>query len=136
MQKKNFFINFLKILLSLSKIYFLIEKTKILILLFFTICNYLSLSIAQEKKQLYDENITQKNNIIIYCNNNTFYLKGISFFDSIEIFSVIGNKVFQANNQYFNNEYKIAIPKLKKEQLYIVRIRIENDIKTFKFIAH
>jgi len=112
----------------------MIKKNNLLLLLLFTLCSYFSLSTPKQQKQSYYKSIPQEN-IIIYCNNNTFYLKGINFFNSIEIFSVIGNKVFQADNQYFTSEYKVAIPELKKEQVYIVRIRIENNIKTFKFIA-
>ena len=97
----------------------------------------ISLNIASAS-HLSDSNITTFRPLIqtsknVSYNNGNIYLNGFSGPGSIEIYSIIGNKIstFEIQNL---NVLKISFP-LKSGNMYIIRVVTVKKAETFKIVA-
>ena len=108
----------------------MIRKLLLFILLF-------SFSIASAK-EFSNSNITtfisliQTDKIVSY-NNGNIYLKGFNGPGSIEIYSIIGNKISEINIKELDN-FNFMI-QLDSRNMYIIRVISQNEVKTFKIIT-
>ena len=76
--------------------------------------------------------IAQDKGVVIYRNGH-LHFKGFTGQGRVEIFSIIGNKIFE--NEVLNfSQFQLNIL-LKKGNMYIVRIIIQDQAKTFKIVA-
>ena len=73
---------------------------------------------------------TEKN---VSYNNGNIYLNGFSGSGSIEIYSIIGNKISEINVKQLS-DFSFMI-QLDSRNMYIIRVISENDVKTFKIIT-
>jgi len=78
------------------------------------------------------ESTFQESKSIFYKSGN-LSIKGFSGKGSIQIYSIIGNKLIDLNTQNLS-EFNLQID-LEKNNMYIVRILSNNNIKTFKIIV-
>ena len=77
-------------------------------------------------------NSTQIHKIVFY-NNGNLYLKGFNGPGSIEIYSIIGNKISNTMIQELAN---IKLPySLQTRSMYIIRVITEKEVETFKIIT-
>mgnify|MGYP001164185750 CR=1 FL=1 len=96
-----------------------------------------SLSIASAK-DFSDSNITTFVSLIqtdknVSYNNGNIYLKGFSGPGTIEIYSIIGNKISELNVKELDNfDFMIQ---LESRNMYIIRVISLNEVKTFKIIT-
>lgn len=96
-----------------------------------------SLNIASAS-HLSDSNITTFRPVIqasknVSYNNGNIYLNGFSGPGSIEIYSIIGNKISEINVKELS-DFSFMI-QLDSRNMYIIRVISENDVKTFKIIT-
>ena len=77
-------------------------------------------------------NSTQIQKIVFY-NNGNLYLKGFNGPGSIEIYSIIGNKISNTMIQELAN-IKLSYS-LQSRSMYIIRIITEKEVETFKIIT-
>ena len=66
-------------------------------------------------------------------NNGNIYLNGFSGSGSIEIYSIIGNKISEINTKELDN-FNFMI-QLESRNMYIIRVISQNEVKTFKIIT-
>ncbi len=72
----------------------------------------------------------------VYFLDNVLVVEGIEPFQKIEIFSIIGNKVFTISKKSsLQKKYNFNIPNLKKSQIYIIVIYQKNKVTTYKIAA-
>ena len=77
-------------------------------------------------------NSTQIQKIVFY-NNGNLYLKGFNGPGSIEIYSIIGNKI---SNKIVQELANIQLScSLETRSMYIIRIITEKEVETFKIIT-
>ena len=72
-----------------------------------------------------DKNVSYDNGII--------YLNGFSGSGSIEIYSIIGNKISEISAKELSN-FSFMV-QLDSRKMYIIRVISINDVKTFKIIT-
>ena len=75
---------------------------------------------------------TQVDKLVLY-KNGSIYLKGFDGPGIVEIYSIIGNKIYSFELQNLN-DIKISYP-LKSGNMYIIRIITARKAETFKIIA-
>ena len=73
---------------------------------------------------------TDKN---VSYNNGNIYLEGFNGPGSIEIYSIIGNKISEINIKELDN-FNFMI-QLESRNMYIIRVISQNEVKTFKIIT-
>jgi hypothetical protein len=73
---------------------------------------------------------TDKN---VSYNNGNIYLNGFSGSGSIEIYSIIGNKISEISAKELSN-FSFMV-QLDSRTMYIIRVISINDVKTFKIIT-
>ena len=73
---------------------------------------------------------TSKN---VSYNSGNIYLNGFSGSGSIEIYSIIGNKISEISVKELSN-FNFMI-QLDSRKMYIIRVISINDVKTFKIIT-
>ena len=73
---------------------------------------------------------TEKN---VSYNNGNIYLNGFSGSGSIEIYSIIGNKISEISVKELSN-FSFMV-QLDSRKMYIIRVISINDVKTFKIIT-
>ena len=73
---------------------------------------------------------TSKN---VSYNNGNIYLNGFSGSGSIEIYSIIGNKISEISVKELS-DFSFMI-QLDSRKMYIIRVISINDVKTFKIIT-
>ena len=104
------------------------------LLLFMLLTNF---SIASAR-HLSHSNITtfrpllQTSKTVSYDNGN-IYLNGFSGSGSIEIYSIIGNKISEITVEELSN-FSFMV-QLDSRKMYIIRVVSINDVKTFKIIT-
>ena len=104
------------------------------LLLFMLLTNF---SIASAS-HLFHSNITtfrpllQTDKNVSYY-NGTIYLNGFSGAGSIEIYTIIGNKINEISVEELSN-FSFMI-QLDSRKMYIIRVISINDVKTFKIIT-
>ena len=108
----------------------MIRKLLLFILLF-------PISIASAK-EISDSNITTFISLIqtdknVSYNNGNIYLKGFNGSGSIEIYSIIGNKISEISIKELDN-FNFMI-QLESRNMYIIRVISQNEVKTFKIIT-
>ena len=96
-----------------------------------------SFNIASAKSP-FDFNITTFIPLIqtvksVSYNNGNIYLNGFSGPGSIEIYSIIGNKISEINVKELDN-FNFMI-QLESRNMYIIRVISLNEVKTFKIIT-
>lgn len=77
-------------------------------------------------------NVIQTDKNVSYKNSN-FYIYGFSGPGTIEIYSIIGNKIKTISTQNLA-DFKFTL-QLDSRNMYIVRVLTLNEIKTFKIIT-
>ena len=97
----------------------------------------ISLNIASAS-HLSDSNITTFRPLLqtdknVSYNNGNIYLNGFSGSGSIEIYSIIGNKISEITVKELSN-FSFMV-QLDSRKMYIIRVVSINDVKTFKIIT-
>ena len=75
---------------------------------------------------------TQIDKLVLY-NNGVIYLKGFEGQGIVEIYSIIGNKIYAFELQNLN-EIELSYP-LKAGNMYIIRVISTKKAETFKIVA-
>ncbi len=75
---------------------------------------------------------TQVDKLIVY-NNGSIYLKGFEGQGIVEIYSIIGNKIYAFELQNLS-DVALSYP-LKSGNMYIIRVITTKKAETFKIIA-
>ena len=75
---------------------------------------------------------TQIDKLVLY-NNGVIYLKGFEGLGIVEIYSIIGNKIYAFELQNLN-EIELSYP-LKSGNMYIIRVITTKKAETFKIVA-
>jgi hypothetical protein len=70
---------------------------------------------------------------IVFYNNGNLFLKGFNGPGSIEIYSIIGNKISNITVQELEN-IQLAFA-LKTRSMYIIRVITEKEVETYKIIT-
>ena len=76
--------------------------------------------------------LLQTSKTVSYDNGN-IYLNGFSGSGSIEIYSIIGNKISEISVKELSN-FSFMV-QLDSRKMYIIRVVSINDVKTFKIIT-
>ncbi len=104
-----------------------------LILLFILLISFSKASSAH--KNIFSPNLTpvlQESKSIIY-KLGILSLKGFVGKGSIQVYSIIGNKITDIEVQNLS-EFNLQID-LRKNNMYVIRVLNNSDIKTFKIIV-
>ena len=75
---------------------------------------------------------TQVYKLVLY-NNGSIYLKGFDGQGIVEIYSIIGNKIYAFELQNLN-DIALSYP-LKSGNMYIIRVITTKKAETFKIVA-
>ena len=75
---------------------------------------------------------TQVDKLIVY-NNGSIYLKGFEGQGIVEIYSIIGNKIYAFELQNLS-DVALSYP-LKSGNMYIIRVITTKKAETFKIVA-
>ena len=75
---------------------------------------------------------TQVDKLVLY-NNGSIYLKGFDGQGIVEIYSIIGNKIYAFELQSLN-DIALSYP-LKSGNMYIIRVITTKKAETFKIVA-
>ena len=76
--------------------------------------------------------LTQVDKLVLY-DNGSIYLKGFKGQGIVEIYSIIGNKIYAFKLQNLN-DIALSYP-LKSGNMYIIRIITTKKAETFKIVA-
>ena len=76
--------------------------------------------------------LTQVDKLVLY-DNGSIYLKGFKGQGIVEIYSIIGNKIYAFELQSLN-DIALSYP-LKSGNMYIIRIITTKKAETFKIVA-
>lgn len=76
--------------------------------------------------------LTQVDKLVLY-DNGSIYLKGFKGQGIVEIYSIIGNKIYAFELQNLN-EIELSYP-LKSGNMYIIRVITTKKAETFKIVA-
>jgi len=104
-----------------------------LILLFIFLLSFLRASSLNEGLHSPNLNsISQETKSIFYKSGN-LSIKGFAGKGSIQIYSIIGNKITDVKVQNLN-QFNLQVD-LEKNNMYIIRVLTNNNIKTFKIVV-
>ena len=104
-----------------------------LILLFIFLLSFLRAS--SPNQELYSPNLNsvfQETKSIFYKSGN-LSIKGFTGKGSIQIYSIIGNKIKDVKVQNLT-QFNLQVD-LEKNNMYIIRVLTNNNIKTFKIVV-
>lgn len=106
-------------------------KKLLLFIILFSFCIASATEIPPPNITIFN-NSTQIQKIVFY-NNGNLNLKGFNGPGSIEIYSIIGNKISEIKVQELYS-FKIYL-NLESRKMYIIRVKKYENIYTFKIIA-
>ena len=106
-------------------------RTKLLIFLLFTSLNK---SFALEASLISDKDLSETNIQQVFYEDGIVYIDGFNGPCLVNIYSIIGNKVFSVEILNLNSLKSIPVD-LKAGNMFIIQIHSGSLVKTFKIIA-
>ncbi len=107
-------------------------RTKLLLFILF-IFSYTTVY-SLNSSQLIDLNDLSVNTHQVFYKDGQLYLEGFDGKGFVNIYSIIGNKIFASEIFNLSLNKKLNID-LKPGNMFIIQVHLNNKIKTFKIIA-
>jgi hypothetical protein len=106
-------------------------RTKLLI---FIVLFSFSTAYAVNSPSLYNINIVEISIQKVFYKNGTLYINGFEGPGIVNVYSIIGNKIYSAEFSDLNSNRTLPM-NLMTGNMFIIQIHSNNKIKTFKIIA-
>ena len=107
-------------------------RTKLLLFLLF-IFSYTTVYSINSNRLIHLNNLTVDTQQVFF-KDGQLYLEGFDGKGFINIYSIIGNKIFASEVFNLGLNKKLSID-LKPGNMFIIQVHLNNKIKTFKIIA-